>query len=174
MAFSPSRKGASMAVPEGFGPIEITKPRINPRTKGANGEREAIAILKNMMVRVEQRLRDEGLHIFAASDEVMRNALQSFKGGFDVHGLPIIALEIKRDNHTPLDKMWEQAKRQAVKGELPVLMWRLDRRPWNIRTIVALTAVAGHPLRYCHADITLADFLLYYEALYETHLRSMT
>lgn len=162
---------------DGFGPMPAPeakpKRRINVQQKGKAGEREAINIIKERMRMVEARLSGAGLHVKAASDDVQRNSLQSRQGGYDAHGIPIIALEIKRDEGMSLDAMWAQAQRQAKNRELPVLMWRRNKGKWAIRTIAALTSVTGSPLMWVVADLALSDFLDYYEKLYETHLRMM-
>ncbi len=158
---------------DGFGPMAATpvKKKINVRNKGASGEREAINIIKERMRLVEARLADTGLHVKAASNDVMRNSLQSRSGGYDAHGIPIIALEIKRDEAMSLDAMWAQAQRQAKNRELPVLMWRRNKGKWAIRTYGALTSIAGAPMMWVVCDLALSDFLDYYERLYETYLR---
>lgn len=160
---------------DGFGPVELTPPkkrRINVRNKGKAGEHEAINIIKERMRLVESRLSGTGMRVKAASDDVQRNSLQSRSGGYDAHGIPIIALEIKRDETMPVHAMWEQAKRQAKNRELPVLMWRRNKGKWAIRTYAALTNIVGQPMMQVVADLALDDFLDYYERLYETHLRT--
>lgn len=141
------------------------KKRINVRTKGAVGERE----LKDMFIALMQRVETE-LGIKGCSEDVKRNTLQSDRGGFDLVGLPLIAVECKRCETVELAKWFEQAKRQATRGELPVVIYRQNRRPWMARTYVALTAEDASVLAWTVADFDGVAFFAYYEQLYRRFL----
>lgn len=86
------------------------------RNKGANAERELI------------RLLAERLDIA----DLRRNLEQTRNGGFDVLGLPGIALEVKRQETLALPAWWRQTVSQALRdGGIPVLAYRQNRRPWR-------------------------------------------
>ena len=88
---------------------------INSRQKGAAGEREVAAILR------------EELEL-----EIHRNwQQQAAEGGADLSGVPGWAIEIKRGKNIRLNEAWKQAAIQAarVKGK-PVLIYRFDRQDW--------------------------------------------
>ena len=89
----------------------------NSRNKGRAGEQE-----------VARTLRDElGL-------EVTRNwQQQAAQGGTDIVGVPGWAIEVKRAKQWS-NEWWTQAAAQAARtGEKPVLIYRLDRKPWRAR-----------------------------------------
>tara|TARA_R110002020_G_scaffold94585_5_gene227431 strand:- start:43 stop:447 length:405 start_codon:yes stop_codon:yes gene_type:complete len=88
------------------------------RSKGAAGEREAAAILHQQF----QDILPNRLH---------RNLDQTRDGGYDLKGLPFVALEVKRCETLALPKWWEQTLAQAKSVDaVPVLMYRQSRKPW--------------------------------------------
>lgn len=93
---------------------------INSRTKGASAERELIKLLVDEL--------GEGY-------ELKRNLEQTREGGYDITGLPMWALEVKRyAEATPslIKDWWLQATEQArAVAKTPVLAYRLDRRDWR-------------------------------------------
>jgi Holliday junction resolvase len=90
-------------------------PKINSRAKGKSAERE----LANLLA---QRL---GI-------EFSRNLDQVRDGGFDlISDLPL-AIEVKRCERPTIGQWWEQARRQATAGKIPVLCWRQSRKPWAV------------------------------------------
>jgi len=86
------------------------------RRKGAVGEREASAILRaELGVKIERRLE------------------QWRSGGSDLVGLDGWSIEIKRAAQWS-SAWWQQAVEQAHhEGNLPVLIYRLDRKQWIAR-----------------------------------------
>ncbi|MBF0371624.1 MAG: hypothetical protein HQL52_19480 [Magnetococcales bacterium] len=89
------------------------------RRKGATGERELAALLRDHL----------GLN-------VTRNLQQSRDGGHDLSGLAL-ALETKRAAKPLLKAWWVQTCEQAkTAGLVPCLAYRLDRQPW--RFVMAL------------------------------------
>lgn len=110
------------------------------RNKGANGERELL------------RLIGDRLGI-----DLSRNLDQSRDGGADCLDLSGIALEVKRCESLQLSQWWNQAIRQATKGQIPVLAFRQSRKPWAI--VVPLSWLTG--LEFppsAIAQISLDDF----------------
>jgi Holliday junction resolvase len=88
---------------------------INSRQKGAAGEREVAAILR------------EELEL-----EIHRNwQQQAAEGGADLSGVPGWAIEIKRGKNIRLNEAWKQAAIQAARVKSkPVLIYRFDRQDW--------------------------------------------
>ena len=102
---------------------------------------------------------------FRHSDEVKRNTTQSDRGGYDLVGIPKLAIEVKHHATASLEPWWKQCTRQANAGELPVLIWKVDRKPWRVRTYGALYVPGSlaHPLV---VDCSLDPFLEFYGKLY--------
>lgn len=109
------------------------------RTKGASGERELCAAI-----------RDE------LGVRLVRNLEQSRRGGFDLvpaddetgpvaTALARLAIEVKRHAQAPpgsIASWWRQAETQAsAAGLVPCLAYRADRQPW--RFVLPLASV--HP-----------------------------
>lgn len=85
------------------------------RTKGASGEREAARLLTEALGTVVRR----------NLSQYQQRALPDFVVGR-------LAVEVKR-GATYLQGWWSQAVEQAESAGLtPVLMYRLDRRPWVV------------------------------------------
>lgn len=87
----------------------------NSRAKGAEGEREWANVLKE--------------HGY----EARRG--QQYKGGSDspdVIGLPGIHQEVKRVEAFRLYPSLEQSKRDAADAEIPIVVHRMNRKPWVV------------------------------------------
>lgn len=61
--------------------------------------------------------------------------MQSRMGGFDLVGIPWLALEVKRQENEALPDWWRQTVKQAdeAAGQIPFLLWRKNRSPWRAR-----------------------------------------
>jgi hypothetical protein len=132
------------------------------RNKGKRGEREIADMFIELMIKVEKELWKKG-----HSDEVKRNTLQSDRGGYDLVGIPGLAIEVKRQETLQLGPWWQQTLAQA-KGAMPVLIYRASRQPWRVRTL-AYVAVAGSGC-YATSDISIDDFIKSYEIYYRSIL----
>ena len=88
---------------------------MNSRKKGADGERELANILKTY-----------------GFDAHRGQQYSGFQGDPDVIGLPGIHIECKRVEKLNLDAAMDQSKRDARKGETPVVIHRKNRRPWVV------------------------------------------
>ena len=91
------------------------------RRKGAQGERELVALVKS-----------------AGFDKAHRTApMQAAQGGAETYGdlgaIPGVYVESKRYKATPVRSCVAEveAKRGKVAGE-PVLAWRDDNKPWRV------------------------------------------
>lgn len=100
---------------------------INSRQKGASGEREFIAELKEWLGDM--------------ADGLKRNLEQTREGGHDIVGLGNWALEVKRYAKASdglIARWWEQAVEQAGNDRIPVLAYREDRQEWRIRIPIGI------------------------------------
>lgn len=97
------------------------------RTKGHNGERELATLLSEALGR-----------------DVYRNLEQARDGGPDLLGLPGLAVEVKRRETPSLETWWRQARAQARTLEVPVLAYRVNRKPWLF--VVPLAALTRAPI----------------------------
>ena len=85
------------------------------RTKGANGEREALKLL------------GEELGVM-----LTRNLQQTREGGGDCLCINGFAIEIKRQERLARPSWWRQACEQAKRiGAEPMLLYRRSREPWT-------------------------------------------
>ena len=91
------------------------------RRKGKRGELEVAALLRDLL-----------------GAAVARNLTQARDGGHDLLGLPGWAAEVKRSAKPRIGEWWNQTVDQA-NGAKPVLLYRVDRKPW--RAVVALADV---------------------------------
>ena len=92
------------------------------RNKGAQGEREFLKLITNL-------LADRGVTV-----ELRRNYDQTAIGGADCLRLPGVAIEVKRQEALALPSWWRQAIDQAQRCEeaIPVLAYRRNKEPWTI------------------------------------------
>ncbi|MBF0311098.1 MAG: hypothetical protein HQL56_16405 [Magnetococcales bacterium] len=116
------------------------------RNKGAGGERELAALLRD--------------HLGVT---VNRNLRQTRDGGEDliIEELPGISLECKRAATPHLAGWWRQTVEQA--GErVPILAYRIDRRPWRFVVPLALLGIEGGqgPGLEWTAELSLEGFCL--------------
>jgi hypothetical protein len=99
------------------------------RNKGQRGERE---VLKLFATAFEAVGRSD------LAEVLKRNVGQSDRGGFDIVGIPGIALEVKYQETLAIEQWWKQTLEQAGK-DLPVLMYRSNRTKWRCRCYTWLT-----------------------------------
>lgn len=108
---------------------------INIRTKGAEGEREVIRMLTPIVQEVMVAMAFPPEDIEAAEKMIQRNQNQSAVGGCDLSNVFDLAIEVKRQEQLAIGSWWEQCVKSAQRNnELPVLMFRQNRKPWRIRT----------------------------------------
>lgn len=87
----------------------------NSRQKGARGERELAAVL-----------REHGFECRRGQQYSGAN------GDADVVGLPGVHIECKRVESLNIHKAIEQAKRDARENELPAVFHRKNGKPWLV------------------------------------------
>lgn len=170
-AFGPPIEAAS--APALHGPRARTRSQIakGSASKGASGEREVLAAFRDIMRNVEEGLKVDGLEIVGRSDFAARKRIEKGVSNRDLGNIPLISIEIKRQENLQLSKAWDQAVRQADQGELPVLIYRYNREAWRVRTWVALTTPAAAIDSYVIGELSLPDFLAYYSRIYKAFLK---
>lgn len=140
---------------------------INPRTKGASGERELKTMFATLMAEVEQETGLPGL-----SHMVKRNTTQSDRGGDDLVGIPLISIEAKRQEALSLNTWFAQCVKSAQAQKLmPVLIYRQNRKPWKVVTYGALCHPEHPASMWAKIELDLEDFLTWYRSLYADWLR---
>ena len=121
----------------------------SPKAKGGAGEREAARLLEGWG-------REIGVAL-----TVERNLEQTRSGGYDLIGVPKLAVEVKRVQALALPAWWRQTCRAAEASDLiPFLMWRRNRGQWNFRVRINAahygTGEEGFGINVIDADLVSA------------------
>jgi hypothetical protein len=130
------------------------------KAKGYRGEVEVMSLIAEMAMAVCNQLG-------VPPPELARSP-----NGRDIRGISWIAIEVKRveaDNPSNLLSWWEQAKSQAQVGQEPVLFYRKNNSPWNIRMFGFLDA-NGSRIR-CPVDIGLPAFRVWFSERYKSTVK---
>jgi hypothetical protein len=116
---------------------------VNPRTKGADGERQVYKMLNDIIVKVMSAMAFPAEDIEKARTMVQRNQNQSAVGGCDLTNTFGIAIEVKRQEVLSIPAWWRQVCTAAERNnELPLLIFRQNNKPWRVRTYGFLHAPA--------------------------------
>lgn len=108
---------------------------IDIRQKGAEGERQVIQMLTPIITTVMRELDFPPDKIAQALKMVQRNQNQSAVGGNDLSNTFGLSIEVKRQEQLSVNTWWKQCEDAAKRNnELPVLIYRQNRKPWRIRT----------------------------------------
>lgn len=108
---------------------------VNPRDKGANGEREIVDILNFEIYSALKELEFPEYECLKGMRTVQRNQNQSAVGGNDLSNCLGLSIEIKRQEDLSVGSWWAQCLAAAQRNnEMPVLMYKQNRKPWRIRT----------------------------------------
>ena len=100
---------------------------LNSKAKGANGEREILAILQQDVDFVCKELN------MGVIPQMHRNLEQTRESGCDCAFLDF-AIEVKRVEQLNIKKAWKQAVASALPLEaIPVLLWRKNYAAWEVR-----------------------------------------
>ena len=112
------------------------------RNKGARGEREAAKLLLGWLAAA------------GIDADIHRNGDQARSGGFDLVGLPWLAVEVKCAEALRCGEWWWQTVAQAKHaGRLSALMYRQSRRPWRFR--IQAVVLVGDGSESVSVDIDL-------------------
>lgn len=110
---------------------------INIRAKGQTGEREIANALNPIVLKLLAKYRFPLPQ--ADKPPIQRNQNQSAVGGADLVGTFGLAIEIKRQEALSVNTWWKQCTTQAAAaGEVPVLIYRQNGKPWRVVTMGAL------------------------------------
>lgn len=108
---------------------------VNPRTKGAEGERQVYKMLNDIIVKVMTAMAFPTEEVEKARTMVQRNQNQSAVGGNDLTNTFGCSFEIKRQEVLSIPEWWRQTCKAAERNnELPILMFRQNNKAWRIRT----------------------------------------
>jgi hypothetical protein len=121
------------------------------KQKGSRGEIEIMAMLTNVMV------------LEYAGKKLPIPELNRGAHGRDIRGIPFIAPEVKRHERDSLynvEAWWNQAKAQSDAQREPVLFYRKNHEPWNVRMFGYL--LVGQDRVRCPVDITLEAFMVWF------------
>ena len=135
---------------------------VSGQNKGKRGEREIKDNFVDLMQKVEATKQLKGV-----SEFVKRNTTQSDRGGDDIVGIPLLSIEVKRQEALALNTWWKQAEQQGFKLKLqPVLIYRQNRKAWRVQTYTFLFNPAVASTKWVRADMELDSFLAWYAEVY--------
>lgn len=108
---------------------------VNIRDKGQRGEREIATLLNGIIYQVAVELGFSEEDCLKAVTTVQRNQNQTAVGGNDLTNCFGMSIEVKRQEQLSINTWWKQCVASAARGnELPVLIWKQNRKPWRVQT----------------------------------------
>ena len=108
---------------------------INIRQKGQSGEREVADMLNGIIYLAMQSLEFPEEECLKGLKTVQRNQMQTAIGGNDLTNCFGMSIEVKRQEALSVNTWWKQTLAAAQRNnEMPVLMYRQNRKPWHVRT----------------------------------------
>lgn len=154
---------------------------INVVQKGKRAERAVASALNVVLERVVANIQMPAYSLRIDPLILKRNLSQTQAGGFDLEGLPWIAIEVKHHKTVCLPAWWRQTCFQAGTDEgggpivgrnvrEPVLVWKQNGGKWNVRMIGRLEIEPGRRLRVV-VDVSWEAFLQWFERRAEVELR---
>lgn len=127
--------------------------------KGKAGEREVATMLNGIVREVMTAMAFPADQIEAASKTVQRNQNQTAVGGCDLTNVFGMSVEVKRQETLSIPAWWRQTVAAAERNnELPVLIYRQNRKPWRVRTYAWLALPGGEPGQYDRQQMIVAEF----------------
>lgn len=142
--------------------------RINIRQKGAEGEREVIRMLTPIVKEVMVELDFPADKVAVAEQIIQRNQNQSAVGGCDLSNVFGMSIEVKRQEQLAIGAWWQQCLAAANRNnEIPVLIFRQNRKPWRVRTFAFLHTPAeggGWSSVQAVVEIDEATFKMWFRA----------
>lgn len=129
---------------------------IHAGDKGKRAEREVATMLRAV---VEDVFGEGNADV---AWRVERNLMQSRMGGYDVSGIPWLAVEVK--HHAKVANVatwWQQTVRQAGEGQIPALFYKGNNIKMRVRTI-GYVGDGTVPARvWAVIDLTVEEFMAY-------------
>lgn len=121
---------------------------INIRAKGQSGEREVADMLNFIIYQVMKELEFPEEECLKGIQSVQRNQNQSAVGGNDLSNCLGLSIEVKRQEQLSVGTWWRQCVAAAERNnEMPVLMYRQNRKPWRVRTYAWINLPDGKHVR---------------------------
>jgi len=133
------------------------------RDKGQRAERAVIGLLQPV---VNETYMERGLE----PPILQRNTLQSDRGGYDITGLPWIALEVKHQEQLAVDKWWDQTIKQAKNNTEPVLFYKQNNIKFRVRLWARIYIHGGHNHQWHVVEMSPESFIDYFKARLITEL----
>jgi hypothetical protein len=133
--------------------------------KGKRVERAAVNLLQPVIDKVYGGL---GIEI----PKLFRNGyLAAADGGYDIGGLDWLAFEIKGCETLCIPKWWKQCVRQAKPEQIPVLLYKQNRRAWKCVMFGYLHVRKGKRVK-ARIEVDIDTFLTWFEAKLISELES--
>lgn len=104
------------------------------RVKGANGEREFFALSNAAVKDVRWRYRDRSGLVFFRHPAPRHGKGQPDNS--DPHGVLPVTIEVKRVEKPQFKRWIEKLQQQTRPGQVPVLAWRQNGKPWTVMPIL--------------------------------------
>lgn len=121
---------------------------INIRAKGQTGEREVADMLNGIIYTTMKALEFPDAECLKGLATVQRNQNQSAVGGNDLTNCMGLSIEVKRQESLSVGTWWRQCVAAAERNaEMPVLMYRQNRKAWRIRTYGWISLPDGKHIR---------------------------
>lgn len=124
-------------------------------SKGKRVEQAAVRLLQPVIDKVYDGL---GIEV----PKLIRNKNQSANGGFDISGVDWFALEIKGCETLCIPKWWRQTTSQAKPSQIPVLLYKQNRRAWKCVMYGYMHVGNGKRLK-ARIEIDIDTFLYWFE-----------
>jgi hypothetical protein len=117
---------------------------INIRNKGQTGEREIADILNFIVYSVMKEKNFPEEECLKGISRIQRNQNQSAVGGNDLTDCFGLSIEVKRQEQLAVSTWWTQCIAAANRNnEMPVLIYRQNRKAWRVRAIGMVGGVSG-------------------------------
>ena len=145
---------------------------LNSRNKGANGEREVVRLMNEIIAKVLAADEWDDVVKATALGCIQRNQAQSAVGGHDLNGVFGMSVEIKRVENLQIEKWWQQCVSQSERnGEHPVLLYRQNHQPWRCLTL-GHAPLPGGRLSSMRVQMEEAAFMVWFHQWVYYKMRS--
>ena len=129
--------------------------------KGKTGEREVVDLLATEIYYLIHQHQYDDETKAALHGIVQRNQNQSAVGGGDINILGL-SVEVKRCEVLEVDKWWRQCTTSAARNnDVPILMYRQNRKPWNV-VMLGWLSLADSAQTQARVALTLEDFIKFF------------
>lgn len=151
---------------------------INIRQKGAEGERQVVRALNEVLQRVLEAHQWPEHIREACKKSIQRNQNQSAVGGNDLVNVFGLGIEVKRQEELSINTWWKQCTEAAMRNhEFPVLVYRKNKQAWSVVMYASLPLPFVEPglivwptSRTARVTVEWADFLIWVELWFTNKL----